>query len=77
MKIIIIGCGKVGRALTEQLVSENHNITVIDTNPKKIQTITEDLDVMGISGNGAGITTLWKPGLRRLTFLSLSPVPMN
>ena len=26
MKIIIIGCGKVGRALTEQLVSENHNI---------------------------------------------------
>ena len=35
MKIIIIGCGKVGRALTEQLVSENHNITVIDTNPKK------------------------------------------
>lgn len=69
MKIIIIGCGKVGRALTEQLVSENHNITVIDTNPKKIQTITEDLDVMGISGNGAGITTLLEAGVEQADIL--------
>lgn len=69
MKIIIIGCGKVGRALTEQLVSENHNITVIDTNPKKIQTITEDLDVMGISGNGAGITTLLEAGIAQADIL--------
>ena len=69
MKIIIIGCGKVGRALIEQLVSENHNITVIDTNPKKIQTITEDLDVMGISGNGAGITTLLEAGVSQADIL--------
>ncbi len=69
MKIIIIGCGKVGRALTEQLVSENHNITVIDTNPKKIQTITEDLDVMGINGNGASITTLLEAGVEQSDIL--------
>lgn len=37
MKIIIIGCGKVGRTLTEQLATEAHNITVIDTNPKKFR----------------------------------------
>ena len=30
MKIIIVGCGKVGLTLTEQLNNEGHDITVID-----------------------------------------------
>jgi trk system potassium uptake protein TrkA len=34
MQIIIVGCGKVGHTLVEQLNSENHNIVVIDTNDK-------------------------------------------
>lgn len=33
MQIIIVGDGKVGVALTEQLSSEGHDITVIDSNP--------------------------------------------
>ena len=33
MKIIITGCGKVGRTLAEQLSRENHDVTVIDQNP--------------------------------------------
>ena len=32
MKIIIVGCGKVGTPLAEQLNRENHDITLIDTN---------------------------------------------
>ena len=31
MKIIIVGCGNVGITLAEQLSTEGHNITVIDT----------------------------------------------
>ena len=31
MKILIVGCGNVGAALAEQLSSEGHDITVIDT----------------------------------------------
>ena len=30
MQIMIVGCGKVGINLTEQLTKEGHNITVID-----------------------------------------------
>ena len=30
MKIIIVGCGKVGFTLAEQLNSENHDITLIE-----------------------------------------------
>lgn len=53
MKIIIVGCGKVGRTLAEQLNCEGHDITVIDQKSEKIENLTLDLDVMGVSGNGA------------------------
>ncbi len=53
MNIIIIGCGKVGSTLAEQLNNEGHNITLIDKNDKVLQTLATNLDVLGISGNGA------------------------
>jgi len=58
MEIIIVGCGKVGSALATKLDREGHNITVIDTNAEKIRHITEDIDVMGIVGNGSSIDVL-------------------
>ena len=53
MKIIIVGCGKVGTTLAEQLNRENHDITLIDTNEEAIQNISNSADVMGVTGNGA------------------------
>ena len=58
MNIILVGCGKVGNALVKILYNEGHNITVIDINPNKINQITEELDVMGIVGNGSSISVL-------------------
>lgn len=49
MNIIIIGCGKVGRTLAEQLSNEKHNIVIVDIIEKKIQDTTEDIDIYGIS----------------------------
>lgn len=53
MNIIIVGSGKVGRTLTKQFAKEGHNVVVIDKNPKVIEDVTNDFDVMGICGNGA------------------------
>ncbi len=53
MKIVIVGAGKVGSVLTEQLVAENHDVTVIDTNPALVDRIVNVHDVMGCPGNGA------------------------
>lgn len=53
LRIIIVGCGKVGRTLTEQLSKEGHDITIIDTNAVRVQETTNLHDVMGIIGNGA------------------------
>ncbi|MBQ1281805.1 MAG: Trk system potassium transporter TrkA, partial [Oscillospiraceae bacterium] len=56
MKIVIVGCGKVGFALAKQLSDEGHDITVVDTNAERIERITETLDVMGYVGNGTSVS---------------------
>lgn len=53
MNIIIVGCGKVGQALAEQLNEEGNNITVIDLIAQKVNEISSHYDVMGVVGNGA------------------------
>jgi len=53
MKIIIVGCGKVGATLAEQLNNEHHDIMLIDKSADVINSITERIDVMGVVGNGA------------------------
>ena len=52
MKIVIVGAGKVGIALTQQLSVEN-KVTVIDQNPHLVENIINIYDVMGACGNGA------------------------
>ena len=37
VNIVIIGQGKVGSTLTEDLIKESHDITVIDINAKTIE----------------------------------------
>ena len=48
MHIIIVGCGKVGRTLAEQLQQEETDLTLIDMNADIINSLTEDIDAMGI-----------------------------
>ena len=63
MNIIIVGCGKVGYTLVEQLSNEEHNIVVVDKNSDKVQFITDNLDAMGVIGNGVSYQTLQDAGV--------------
>ena len=63
MDIIIVGCGKVGSTLAEQLSNEDHNVVVIDEKAEKIQHVTDRLDAMGIVGNGINHKTLIEAGI--------------
>ena len=58
MKIIIAGDGKVGLALTEQLLEEEHELVVIDSNPRVLQSSLDQFDVMTVQGNGAAMEPL-------------------
>ena len=52
MKIIIVGCGKVGTTLAEQLNREHHDITLIDSDGEALQAVADSIDVMCVTANG-------------------------
>ena len=52
MRIVVVGAGKVGRVLTEQLAAEKHDIVVIDQDPDLIESLVNIYDVRGVVGNG-------------------------
>ena len=64
MKIIIVGCGKVGVTLADKLNGENHDIVLIDLNAEKLRAITDSIDVMGVAGNGAVYQTQIEAGIQ-------------
>lgn len=58
MDIIIVGCGRVGRSIAEQLNTEGHSITVIDESYEALEKISDSQNVMAIQGNGATYSVL-------------------
>lgn len=58
MKVLIIGAGKLGIRLAKVMDAEQLEVTLVDHNPKKVETLNEQLDVLTIEGNGVDIAFL-------------------
>ena len=58
VKIIIAGDGKVGLSLTQMLSEEGHDLTLIDSNQRVLDSSVERYDVMGVQGNFASMRVL-------------------
>ena len=69
MKIIIVGCGKVGATLAEHLNQEGHDITIIDKHWDKLKFISDRIDVLGVEGNGASISAQREAGVQNSDIL--------
>lgn len=63
MKIIIVGCGKIGTTIVASLVGEGHDVVAIDNDPDAIADIMNVYDAMCICGNGADSDTLTEAGI--------------
>lgn len=63
LSIIVVGCGKVGLTLVEQLSREGHDITIIDKNRELVEYISGTYDVMGVVGNGASYSIQREAGI--------------
>lgn len=63
MKVIIIGDGKVGYSLAENLSREGNDVTIIDKDPEALKKANEYLDVMCIRGNGVSTKVLSEAGI--------------
>ena len=62
MKIVIIGNGKVGYSLAEQLSQEAHDVTVVDSDEQSLRRAADALDVMTVKGNGVSAAVLRDAG---------------
>lgn len=69
LRIIIVGCGKVGRTLVEQLSREGHDITLVDRDGQKAQALANLYDIMGVQGNGASYSVLKEAGIETADLL--------
>ncbi|MBQ3062093.1 MAG: Trk system potassium transporter TrkA [Clostridia bacterium] len=58
MRIVIVGNGKVGSTLAEQLSNEDHEIVIVDRNQQNVDDSVNSLDVIGVCGNGASYQVL-------------------
>ncbi len=62
MKIIILGAGRVGASVAEALVSEENDITVVDTDVKQLRALQDRFDLRTVPGNGTHPTVLEQAG---------------
>lgn len=69
MKIIIIGDGKTGYSLAENLSKEDNDISIIDKNPEALKKADEFLDVKCIRGNGVSTKILMEAGVSECDLL--------
>ncbi len=64
MKIIIVGDGKLGNALAEQLSKEQHSIVIVDKERTVLRKALEQKDIICVQGNGATGETLIEAGAK-------------
>ena len=62
MRVIIMGCGRVGRELAAQLDREGHAVTVLDINPDAFRSLPPDFKGRRLVGNGIDQDVLRKAG---------------
>lgn len=74
MRIVIIGCGKVGRTLVEYLSSEGHDVVVVDTNAAVLSAVSNEQDVITVCGNGAAYVVQREAGVQHADLvIAVSP----
>ena len=66
MKILVAGAGKVGKALTDELTSEGHDITLIDSSTKVLEDVMSRYDVITLQGNAASKAVLEEAGIDQM-----------
>ena len=63
MKVIVIGCGRVGSALAGLLAAEGHDVDVVDRRPRAARRLPDSPGVRFHEGNGYSRTVLGTAGI--------------
>jgi trk/ktr system potassium uptake protein len=63
MRIIVLGAGHVGRAIVDALYQE-HEVTVVDTDADRLQSLADRYDVRTVEGNGTTKRVIAEAGIQ-------------
>ena len=74
MKVVIAGAGEVGTHLARMLSKENHDIVLLDDSPEKLANISNDVDLMTVTGSAHSFHELKETGLAKADlFIAVTP----
>ena len=65
MKVIIVGCGKLGSGIAKSLVRKGEDVSVIDSDPESFKLLGEDFKGTTITGLGFDRNILERAGIDR------------
>jgi len=65
MRIIIVGIGKVGYTLAENLTTDGHDVTLVDSDAETLRAADDTLDVLCVKGNGMSVGVLRSAGAEK------------
>ncbi len=71
MRIIVIGAGEVGTNIAASL-ADGHDVTVIDLDKERVESVMYDLDVLTLRGDGTSLSTLEEAGIGEADLLIAS-----
>ena len=72
MNIVILGAGVVGYQIASQLITEGHNVVIIEKNAERARYVDNHLDCIVLNDEGNSIATLQKAGIEKAEcFLSV------
>ncbi len=73
MKVVIMGCGRVGARLATLLAEEGHNVTVLDTDVYSFRRLPPDFNGTALLGNGIDEEALKRAGIEEAdTFVAVT-----
>lgn len=58
MKVVILGCGRVGATIATTMSREGHDVTIIDKSPDSFRRLAADYTGKTLTGNGLDSDTL-------------------
>ena len=64
MRLIVMGCGKVGGQIARDMSEAGHGVIVIEANPARAATIANTTDMLVLRGDGTDLGLLNEIGIR-------------
>lgn len=68
-RIIIVGCGRLGASMANDLSDQNRSVTVIDTNKEAFRKIPSSFSGLYIEGDATDISVLREAGIQQADVL--------